>query len=69
LVNGESEYFIACNKNCAVYHKDGQKVSKDFSRYYIMDINKMTFDENLGIMEIQKDNQKVKTIEFLPVFK
>ncbi|WP_428109913.1 hypothetical protein [Caldisericum sp.] len=23
LVNGESEYFIACNKNCAVYYKDG----------------------------------------------
>ncbi|MGC9133647.1 MAG: hypothetical protein ACP5GJ_04575, partial [Nanopusillaceae archaeon] len=69
LVKGESDYFIACNtKNCAVYYKNGQKVSKNFSKKYVKNSNKITFNENLGIVEIEKYDRTVISIDFNPIY-
>jgi hypothetical protein len=70
LVEGKSDYYIACNENtCAVYHKSGKKVSEDFSRNYIKKAEKITFNENLGIVELfNKNGNLVKTIEFNPIY-
>jgi hypothetical protein len=67
-------YYIACNRVydkhiCAVYHIDGQKVSEDFSLDIGHVIN-ITFNENLGIVEIEKKyNKKPQVIEFNPVIR
>ncbi|MGC8944042.1 MAG: hypothetical protein ACP5KX_08075, partial [Caldisericia bacterium] len=69
LVKGECDYYIACkNKKCAVYHKNGQKVSKNFSKKYVKNSDKITFNENLGIVEIEKYNEPVISIDFNPVY-
>jgi hypothetical protein len=68
LLRGLTDYFIACNGNtCAVYHKDGKKVSEDFSREKIEDVYKINFNDRLGIVEIQKYDKTTQAIEFNPV--
>jgi hypothetical protein len=62
LVEGKSDYYIACNgDNCAVYHKNGQKVSEEFPKDYMntLDVN---FNDSLGVVEIGS-----RSIDFNPV--
>ncbi|MGC8942448.1 MAG: hypothetical protein ACP5KF_07305, partial [Sulfurihydrogenibium sp.] len=79
LVEGKSDYFIACNEDkCAIYYKDGRKVSEDFSSKSNKDISSIifnaylnmdiTFNENLGIVEIKLNDKITKTIEFNPIY-
>jgi hypothetical protein len=70
LVNGQGHYFIACNdNNCAVYYKDGKKVSDDFSRNYIKKAEKINFNENLGIVELfDKNENLIESIDFNPIY-
>jgi antitoxin component YwqK of YwqJK toxin-antitoxin module len=70
LVKGESDYYLACNgEECAIYHKNGQKVSEDFSREEIKDVKSITFNNKLGIVELfnNKNGNLIKSIEFYPV--
>ena len=72
LVKGESDYYIAFKDDkFAVYYKSGKKVSGDFSKEYFPYIDgKITFDENLGIVEIKMLGGLTKeTIEFNPFIK
>jgi hypothetical protein len=67
LVEGKSDYYIACNGDtCAVYYKDGRKVSEDFFEKYIK-FNEIIINENLGIVEIKKSHETI-TIDFNPVY-
>ncbi|MGC9169109.1 MAG: hypothetical protein ACP5GK_09425, partial [Desulfurella sp.] len=68
LVKGRSDYYIACDgEECAVYHKNGQKVSEDFSREEIKKAKKITFNDNLSIVELFNEKRNlVKTIDFYP---
>jgi hypothetical protein len=61
LLKGESNYYLGCNKDtCAVYYKGGQKVSDDFSREDIRQEEKITFNDDLGIVEIfDKDGNQI----------
>ncbi|MGC8935738.1 MAG: hypothetical protein ACP5LN_11315, partial [Thermoproteota archaeon] len=69
LINGECDYYITCNgEKCAVYYKDGSKVSEDFSKEDIKRVNKITFNEDLGIVEINTPDSKTITIDFNPVY-
>jgi hypothetical protein len=70
LIKGECDYYIACDNryNCVVYHKNGQKVSEDFSVGYFEYVKKITFNENLGMIEIKTFDEKITTIEFKPVY-
>jgi hypothetical protein len=69
LVKGECDYYITCSDiyRCAVYHKNGQKVSDDFTRDYVKYADRITFNEKVGIVEIEKYNGTIKSIEFFPV--
>ena len=63
LVEGKSDYYIACNgNNCAIYHKNGQKVSEEFPKGYMntLDVN---FNDSLGVVEIGS-----RSIDFNPVY-
>ncbi|MGC8771810.1 MAG: hypothetical protein ACP5Q5_11240 [Brevinematia bacterium] len=73
LVKGECDYYIACDNryNCAVYHKDGKKVSDDFDSliWVFKDIYDVTFNENLGIVEMFDENENlIESIDFNPVY-
>jgi hypothetical protein len=70
LVEGKSDYYLACNKDTyAIYHKDGQKVSKDFPMGYIGEVEKITFNDRLGIAEIfNKSGDVIYSVEFNPVY-
>ena len=69
LVKGECDYYVACkDKKCAVYHKDGKKVSKDFAGKYLY-AYKINFNENLGIVEMfDKKGNLIKSVDFNPVY-
>jgi hypothetical protein len=71
LVRGECDYYIAKkDSRCAVYYKDGQKVSEDYiSAWYMEDVGNVIFNENLGIVEIKKYSGETQTIEFNPVIR
>ncbi|MGC8751897.1 hypothetical protein, partial [Hydrotalea sp.] len=51
------------------YHKNGQKVSDDFSIEKISSLDKITFYDRLGIVEIEKLDKTIQTIEFNPVIR
>jgi hypothetical protein len=69
LVKGESDYFIACNKDtCAVHYKNGKKVSDDFPIEKIFSVREITFNDELGIVEIETYDGKRKSIEFNLVY-
>ncbi len=75
LVEGKSDYYIACNGNafsgntCAVYHKNGKKVSEDFPEEYL-GCAQITFNDNFGIVEVVSifDTDLITTIDFNPVY-
>jgi len=69
LVKGESEYYVACkDKKWAVYYKDGRKVSDDFLIGPIFAVREITFNDELGIVEIETYDGKRKSIEFNLVY-
>jgi hypothetical protein len=69
LLRGECDYYISCNgEECAVYHKNGQKVSDDFPEEYVMQSEKVVFNENLGILEMTDYDGNINAIHFNPVY-
>ncbi|MGC9219716.1 MAG: hypothetical protein ACP5G8_10035, partial [Athalassotoga sp.] len=69
LVRGECDYYIACNgEECAVYYKNGQKVSENFSRVCVRNSKETTFNENLGIVKFEMYDGTILAIEFKPVY-
>lgn len=69
LLRKECDYYIACDdEKCAVYHKNGQKVSDDFPEEYVLQAQKVVFNENLGILEMTDCDGNINTIPFNPVY-
>ncbi|MGC8771809.1 MAG: hypothetical protein ACP5Q5_11235, partial [Brevinematia bacterium] len=70
LFKEESEYYVACTGGeCAVYHKDGKKVSDDFSIEDIEDAEIVKFNDVLAIAEIyDRYGNVIKRVDFNPVY-
>jgi hypothetical protein len=68
IVYEKDEYYFGClGENCAIYHKNGKKVSEDFPLQVIKLTERVNFNHQLGVAEmIDALGKVIHVIEYQP---